>query len=728
MNAKDPPKFLYLNRDNRWLDFKWAGLELAVDGTLRLAALPRLEALMPQEVAALPTPTGPSGLAVGNDGTIYFSDPTGHRLRRLDACDGRVAPVDCVGGAGSLPSQLREPRGLWLHPIRQVLLVADSGNHRIQLFDPSSWQLVGIWGQPYAAGEPQPSSDPGRFNQPWSIAGDVAGSAYVVDHGNGRVQKFDLLGNVVPTFAETLRAQGVTEPSAVAVSMVGPSTEIYVLDAGARTVFVLDPDGGLLRSFALQIESQQPLDQPIGLAVTSDALYVGDNLRRRVLKFMRDGALVGAALGYEGPVAALAMTADEGLLVHPGGDLTPLRLALKGGYVKDGVLWGGPFNNPSARREQWHRLKAMIAPLPAEAHLQLYVYSATRSASPPVPSSAATSFAVPPWSQLPLDIAESLFPGAALDHVWIGVEFSGEGLTSPALTQMRVDFAHQTYLQYLPSIYRDEPQSRHFLDRFLALFESLLSEAETAIADLPRLFDPAAAPREVLAWLGGWLALDLNDAWDEAQQRQLIADAFEIYARRGTVEGLRLAVRRFAGVEVGIEEPILQTGWWSLAGDATSPPLEAATSILGFTTMLAPAEAQGAVVGTTAVLDRSHLISQEEFGLPLFTDVAHQFAVQLYQGRSYSEQKRDDVRALLDREKPAHTTYHLCIIEPRMRVGFQARLGIDSIVAGPPPPTPLGQPPVVGADFVLGGHLSGRIGERSRIGQTTRLGEGSVDA
>lgn len=555
MNAKDPPKFLYLNRDNRWLDFKWAGLELGIDGTLRLAAL----------------------------------------------------------------------RGLWLHPIRQVLLVADSGNHLIQLFDPSSWQLVGIWGQPYAASEPQPSSDPGRFNQPWSLAADAAGNVYAVDHGNGRVQKFDLLGNVMQTFAEGLRDRGVTEPSAVAVSMGGPSTEIYVLDAGARTVFVLDPDGGLLRSFVLQIESQESLDQPMGLVVTPDALYVGDNLRRRVLKFTHDGALVGAALGYEGPVAALAMTADEGLLVHPGGDLTPLRLALKGGYVKDGVLWGGPFNNPSPRREQWHRLKAMIAPLPAEAHLQLYVYSGTSSASPPVPSSAATSFAVPPWSQLPLDIAESLFPGAALDHVWIGVEFNGEGLTSPALTQMRVDFDHQTYLQYLPSIYRDEPQSRHFLDRFLALFESLLSEAETAIADLPRLFDPAAAPREFLAWLGGWLALDLSEAWDDAQQRQLIADAFEIYAHRGTVEGLRLAVGRFAG----IEEPILQTGWWSLAGNATSPPLEAATSILGFTTMLAPAEAQGAVVGTTAVLDRSHLISQEEFGLPLFTDVALQFAVQL---------------------------------------------------------------------------------------------------
>ena len=189
-----------------------------------------------------------------------------------------------------------------------------------------------------------------------------------------------------------------------------------------------------------------------------------------------------------------------------------------------------------------------------------------------------------------------------------------------------------------------------------------------------------------------------------------------------------MAVRRFIGAEVRIEEPILQVGWWALARDEGSPPLEAGTSILGLTTMLASAEPQGAVVGTTAVLDGSHLLAQEEFGSPLFEDVAHQFTVQLYRGQSYSDEKRDDVRAILDREKPAHTIYHLCVIEPRMRVGVQARIGIDAIVAGPPSPTPLGQPlHAAGEALVLGGDPPGRIGESSRIGQTTRLGLGAVE-
>ena len=37
----------------------------------------------------------------------------------------------------------------------------------------------------------------------------------------------------------------------------------------------------------------------------------------------------------------------------------------------------------------------------------------------------------------------------------------------------------------------------------------------------------------------------------------------------------------------------------------------------------------------------------------------------------------------MDAEKPAHLDYHLCVVEANARVGFQARVGVDAIVAGP---------------------------------------------
>ncbi len=40
MNENNTSHFLYLNRDNQWLDFHRFGLELRKDGTLRLDSLP----------------------------------------------------------------------------------------------------------------------------------------------------------------------------------------------------------------------------------------------------------------------------------------------------------------------------------------------------------------------------------------------------------------------------------------------------------------------------------------------------------------------------------------------------------------------------------------------------------------------------------------------------------------------------------------------------------------
>jgi hypothetical protein len=56
---------------------------------------------------------------------------------------------------------------------------------------------------------------------------------------------------------------------------------------------------------------------------------------------------------------------------------------------------------------------------------------------------------------------------------------------------------------------------------------------------------------------------------------------------------------------------------------------------------------------------------------------------------------------VLDREKPAHTTYHLCVIEPRMRVGLQSIVGVDAIVGGAPTGSAFDGTHELGIDMVL---------------------------
>jgi phage tail-like protein len=687
--------YRYLNREGRWLDFTRVGLELRPDGALALASLPAPTGSPPPELATLPEPSGPSGIAVLPGGEVFFTDPAGHALLRVDACDGTQRPAGCVAGPGAGPGEVRTPRGLALHRRRGALVLADSGNDRLQVLALPDLQVAEIWG--------------GR-DGPCSVACDREGNAYVVDGGTGRVVKLDLLGREVTAFWHAVHAEEAIEAAEVAVGETGGEPLVVVLDR-ARRVHVLDSTGRRLQRW------DSGLARPMGLATDGAAVYLGDNAQRRLLVFALDGTPHGTAHGYDCPVAAVALDGHGGLLVHAGTALAPVRLTVAGAYGSRGLAWGGPFANPTDTSLPRHLLRLSVVHA-GDSHLVLHVCEqAAGGAPPPVAPDADDPFADPRWQQLPVapDAAQTLFPGAPLDEVWVGMAFTSEGATSPVVTQGRIDFAHETLLQYLPAVYQRDDASADVLARWLTLFESEFDHVQAAIDGLPALFDPAAAPTPWLAWLAGWLAVDVPDDWGEAKRRQAIAGAFARDARRGTVAGLREALRFDLGVEAAVEEPILQTGWWALADDAAADA-QAALSVLGASTVLAAGDPQGAVVGTSAVLDGSFLSPQDRYATALFADVAHQFIVRLYRGRTYSDELLAAARALLDEARPAHTSCHLCVVEPRMRVGVQARLGVDAIVAGPPEPTLFDDAGAGG--LVLGGPPADRLGQTTRLGRT----------
>jgi hypothetical protein len=206
--------------------------------------------------------------------------------------------------------------------------------------------------------------------------------------------------------------------------------------------------------------------------------------------------------------------------------------------------------------------------------------------------------------------------------------------------------------------------------------------------------------------------MELPEGWSATRKRSAIAGAFAAAGRRGTTQALRSALRDFLGIDAIIEEPIRAAQWWMLPGEN-----DMNQSRLGWSTMLVGSEPQGAVLGSTAVLDQSKLIGGDDFGTPLFDDVAHRFVVRVRRRARDSLATWQAIRDVIEREKPAHTSYELCVIEPRMRVGHQARVGIDTVVAGPTWSEPLGE----GPGLQLAGDVPGRIGVRSDVGKSTRL-------
>ena len=692
--------FRHLNVRGAWPGFALEGLVVTDDGALTLAPLPKVVADAPGSGPLDPVTVlgGPAGVAVDEDGTVYVADPAGHRVLRIDGCDGTSAALPCLSGPGRRPGQLNFPGGLCTGP-RRALYVADRGNHRVQVIDLGTGQLRGVWGQRDPWADPVAGSAPGLLDEPWDVAADDAGFVYVAEHGNARVQKFDADGQVVTSFGTTLAAQPEVpaEPAAVLVATHAGIDRLLVLDARGPRLLAYDFTG-VLDTEATEWWTDLPLRPDSGLAFADGVLYVGDPVSGRVLTFDATGGFRGTAAGFDGPARSLALDGRGRLFVHPGaGELSTMDV--RGGYAAAGSLVAGPIA-PDGTAHRWHRLSTLADPLAAGAHVRWF--SCVADTAPPAGS--------PLWQAAPADALDVLVAPGPGPKLWLRAELRGDGTTTPVLRQVRVDFDHEGYLRYLPAIFRD-PEPGGFLERALALLESFVGDAEADIDALPRLFDPGAAPAagspSWLRWLAGWLALPLSPDWDEATARAAIARAFTGYGTRGSAASLRALVRLYTGVEVTIDEPGQRVSVWA----------PGTVSTLGWDTMLAVADPQGAVLDTTATAGRAQLVSEEDYGFGLFEPSAHRFCVGV---PAAHESELDRIREVLDREKPAHTVYETTLVEHRMRVGVQARLGIDSYVACPPDPLEPGRNQPLGTGTVLGTppHHVDTVGRDARAGRT----------
>ncbi len=704
------PGFRYLNLENRWPTIHAAdrpGLVIRDDGALSLARTAVVMNPPPTAQALAVAMVGPASLGVDAAGSLYVVDPVGARVLRWDVCAHPAEATDTVllpwfGSPGSLPGQLRQPQGLIVGP-RQALYVADTGNHRVQVVDLATRQVRALWGQPDPYAEPQPSDAAGRFAAPVALAVDAAGAIYVAEAGNQRVQKLDADGRADLAFTLT----GV-DPAAVAVALIDGQERLLVIERDGSLHFYTLNDANLDEVAAQRWQALAD-GQPVGILFSGETLYVAlaaGSSCGRLLIFDGQGRLLGVVGDYTGPLAGLSLDLHGRLWIDPGAGRVRDDLLPGQAFVAEGAFLAGPLI-VSDRPVAWQRLTLDLDPLAAGCHVRLWTFSGDPVMPPPPPPTG--------WEAAPLD-ADDLWvrsqPSAAL---WLYGELQGDHDASPVLHQLRVAFDAEGWLRHLPAIYQQDAGSRDFLTRLLALFESLLADTGQLIDTLPRLMDPWAAPDDSqapwLAWLAGWLALDLDDTWDDARRRLIVAEAFELYGRRGTAAGLRRLVSLAAGAPAYVHEGALLAGAWRLQGVST----------LGVGTQLSPAHPQGATLGATAVLDQAVLLGAGQGSVPLFGTRILDLTVQLYAAELPNPAVVNRLQALLEREAPAHLRCRLSLIEPALRVGLQATLGVDTILAGPPPALTLAQGQPLGVETVLPDARRGQPG--SAIGQDARVGQ-----
>jgi phage tail-like protein len=106
-------------------------------------------------------------------------------------------------------------------------------------------------------------------------------------------------------------------------------------------------------------------------------------------------------------------------------------------------------------------------------------------------------------------------------------------------------------IQALPSIY----QGHLFLEQFTAGLDEVLAADHCDLDCLHAYIDPALAPADFVHWLGDWVGLGLDEDWSLERRRRLVASAVDMFAKRGTTEGLRREIELYTDGIAQIEDP-----------------------------------------------------------------------------------------------------------------------------------------------------------------------------
>ncbi|MCB0991455.1 MAG: protein kinase [Acidimicrobiales bacterium] len=288
-------------------------------------------------------PRAPASIAIGTDGAVFYADLTGQQILRIDPATFGVSVVAGTGtpgfggdGGPAVQAQLAFPSGIDIGDDGSIY-VADRLNHRVRRIDAD-----GIITTVAGSGNEGFDGDGGQASEAslWHpVAVEVApdGSLYIADGFNNRVRKVDPDGTI-----ETVAGSGpqgeVGDGGPATAAPLGDPFGLALLDgdlliAGnwSGRVRVVDAQGQidtLIGSLLSRAGYREQLVTASGISVSSQGLIaVAESALHRVSVFDQAGkvATIGSGSsgfsGDGGPAEAASLSTPTGVAWTADGDL-----------------------------------------------------------------------------------------------------------------------------------------------------------------------------------------------------------------------------------------------------------------------------------------------------------------------------------------------------------------------------------------------------------------------
>ncbi len=210
-------------------------------------------------------------------------------------------------------------------------------------------------------------------------------------------------------------------------------------------------------------------------------------------------------------------------------------------YETSGIWRSKPLNS-GIYRCQWHRIELTVSALPPGSSIEVHTYAHEDEQEVPTDTDErwepAYKIVAPHEAPHCEENADRKFDFLVQSmggrFLSLKMFVQGDGFSTPVVQSLKVHYPRESYLKYLPAAWSTDDESRLFLERFLAVFQTEWDAIERAVDEVERYFDPDAVPDgPFLDYLAKqWLALPLEGDWKPEQKRRLLAAAPKIYPHR----------------------------------------------------------------------------------------------------------------------------------------------------------------------------------------------------